>query len=198
MYKLHVLPNNEWLSTIDREYTAYKASIKPRAAAVTFLVYSGISYAGGDSKYFPEQMADSYANAFQIHQKPIQTAVIHKKYIRQLPYLWYLLLVAMPVDIYAHIYQFIFGERDAFLEGGAFFIPYMCSHWTLLSVAMVSSLVHDFIPPDYWFLYFYLLRMNLVIHEHVYRFTLRKMSICYRLFEFGLFMCAVNYFLLEN
>ena len=147
---------------------------------MTYLVYSGISFSGHDQEYFPEQMADSYANAFQIHQRPLRTAAIHKKWIRELHYFWYLLLVALPVDIYAHTYQFFLGEQDAILEGGAFFIPYMCIHWSLLSVALIAPRIYHWFPSSYWFLYFKFVRTNLVIHEYIYRLTLRKLTLWYR------------------
>ena len=136
-------------------------------------------------------MVDSYANAFQVHQKPLRTSSIHKTWMRKLPYFWYLVFVATPVDIYAHTYQFVFGEREAFLEGGAFFIPYQLSHWTLLSVALMAQFFHGYFPQRLWPVYFAWLKFNLVIHEYIYRLTLRKMTIGYRLFEFGLFLGAM-------
>jgi len=187
--KLLIVPGNDWLETIDREYKVYKKECRPLATCVTYLVFSGISYPAFQSKswYFPEEMADGYSYAFQVHQKPLKTAVIHKKWIRKLPYFWYLLLVAVPVDIYAHIYQFILGYSNAFLEGGAFFIPYQVAHWSLLSVALLSGGVHDFLPKQYWYLYFKLLRLSFNIHEFVYGFTLRKLSLLHRLLEFAVF-----------
>ena len=192
-YKLHTLPGNDWLVMIKSEYDAFKKDCKPRATCVTFLIFSGISYPAFTSlsSYFPEEMANSYANAFQVHQRPVKTAEIHKKWIRKLPYIWYLVLVAVPVDVYAHVYQFVFGQSDAFLEGGAFFIPYQVAHWTLLLVAFFAKPVHDFVPKKYWPLYFKVLRFGFVAHEHVYGYTLRKLSLRYRLIEFTLFVLAM-------
>lgn len=189
-YKLHILPENEWLVLINKEYESYLQDIKPRSRCVTYLIFSGISYVGykSQTRYFPEVMADSYSNAFQIHQRPLKTAVIHKKWIRQLPYFWYLWLVAAPVDVYAHAYQFIYGETDAFLQGGGFFILYQVAHWTLLSVAFFAGPVYDYLPKKYWYLFFKFLRFHLVIHEYVYCLTLRKLSLMYRVMEFATFL----------
>lgn len=188
MYNLETIKGNRWVNHVEKEYIDYKKEYKPLAAAVTYLVYSGVSFAGHEGKYFPESMANSYSNAFQIHQKPIRTCEIHKKYIRKFTYFWYLLLVALPVDIYAHTYQFILGERGEFLEGGAFFIPYMCSHWTLLGVALLAPTVHDNMSLSMHDMYFKLLRMNLIIHEKVYRCTLRRLTLTERILEFTLFV----------
>lgn len=191
--QLHVIPGDPWTAAIEEQYTHFKQEYKPRNASVPYLVFSGITFSSYKrmSPYFPEKMADSYANAFQVHQKPLKTAVIHKKWIRKLPYFWYLILVATPVDVFAHTYQFIFGEHEAFLEGGAFFIPYQLSHWTLLSVALMAQFFHAYCPQDLWFVYFRWLKLNLVIHELLYRLTLRKMTIGYRILEFGLFSCTL-------
>jgi len=191
MYTLHILDDNEWLKLIDTEYTSYKKEYCPRAAAVTYLVYSGMSFVGYEGEYFPEQMADSYGNAFQVHQRPIKTAAIHKKWIRELNYFWYLLLVALPVDVYAHTYQFLLGEHDAILEGGAFFIPYMIAHWTLLLFTLLAPRVYYNLPSRYWIIYFKFIRINLVIHEYIYRLTLRKLTLWYRVCEFGIFVFAM-------
>jgi hypothetical protein len=197
-YKLHTQPGNEWLDLIAKEYERYKKEVKPRAQCVTFLVFSGISYAGFKSKscYFPEEMCDAYSNAFQIHQRPVKTAVTHKKWIRKLPYVWYLFLVAAPVDVYAHTYQFICGETDVFLEGGGYFIPYQVAHWTLLSVAFFAGPVHDFVPQQYWYLYFKLLRFQFCIHEYVYCLTLRKLTLFARVMEFSTFL-MIAYFIVK-
>ena len=69
-YKMRLRKDNPWHNIIEHEYTTYKGEYKPRAAAVTYLMYSGMSHAGAESNYFTEDMADSYANAFQVHQKP--------------------------------------------------------------------------------------------------------------------------------
>jgi len=173
---------------IIEEYTDYKKQYLPRAAAVAYLMFSGISYPAFENPYFEEKMADSYANAFQVHQKPCRTAYIHKYWIRKLTYFSYLILVAFPVDIYAHTYQFIFGEHDVILEGGAYFIPYQVSHWTMLSAALFAPYVYRYIPIRFWHMYFFIIRMNLIIHEYIYRMTLRKLSLPYRFCEFGLFI----------
>ena len=192
-YKMKLIPDNAWHNMILSEYTKYKEDFKPKAAAVTYLIYSGISHPAFDHEYFTEDMADSYANAFQVHQKPCKTASIHKYWIRKLPYIQYLILVAAPVDIYAHTYQMILGEHDAFLEGGAFFIPYMVSHWTMLSYALFASYVYKYVPIEYWTWYFQVFRLNLIIHEYIYRLTLRKLTLVYRIFEFSLFVAAMWY-----
>jgi hypothetical protein len=190
-YKIHLLDDNNWHNIIREEYYAYKNEYKPNSAAVTYLMYSGISHASGESNYFTEEMADSYANAFQVHQKPCRTAYLHKYWIRKLPYIWYLVLIAAPVDIYAHTYQLIFGEHDVFLEGGAFFIPYQVSHWTMLSIALFAHYVYNYIPSNYWKYYFKFIKMNLILHEYIYRFTIRKLSLTYRVMEFLLFIVMV-------
>ena len=187
-YKMHLIKNNPWHDIIEREYTAYKKDYKPRAVAVTYLMYSGMSHGGSKNNYFTEDMADSYANAFQVHQKPCRTAYIHKYWIRKLPYVWYLFLVAAPVDIYAHTYQLIFGEHNVFLEGGAFFIPYQISHWTMLSTALFAQSVYNHIPIEYWCCYFDFIRWNLIVHEYIYKYTLRKLSLFERIYEFSLFV----------
>jgi len=197
-YKMRLIPDNLWHKMILDEYSNYKKIYKPKAAAVTYLMYSGMSHAGTQQyddnsyTYFSEEMTDSYANAFQIHQKPCKTAYIHKYWIRKLPYFWYLALVAAPVDIYAHTYQLIYGEHNVFLEGGAFFIPYMISHWTMLVFALFAPLIYKYIPTDYWSWYFNSIRINLVIHEYIYLFTLRKLSLFDRILEFSLFMGTVT------
>jgi hypothetical protein len=197
-YKMRLNPDSLWHNMILDEYSNYKKIYKPKAAAVTYLMYSGMSFAGNKPydnnsyAYFTEEMADSYANAFQVHQKPCKTAYIHKYWIRKLPYIWYLFLVAAPVDIYAHTYQLIYGEHNVFLEGGAFFIPYMVSHWTMLSIALAAPYIQRYFPIVYWSWYFNIIRMNLVIHEYIYLFTLRKLSFFYRLLEFSLFMGTVT------
>ena len=68
-YKLRLL-DNKWHNIIKEEYTNYKKEYKPYAAAVTYLMYSGMSHPAFEHVYFSEEMADSYANAFQVHQKP--------------------------------------------------------------------------------------------------------------------------------
>ena len=184
-----LIPGNKWHKMVETEYNDYNKLIIPRAAAVTYLIYSGVSYNGTDDLYYKESMCDSYANAFQVHQRPYKTGDIHKKWIRKLPYFWYLWLVALPVDIYVHTAQFFLGEcGEDLIEGGGFFIPYMCSHWTLLSVSLVAPYVCNQLPEYTWNPYFRLLRYNLIVHEYMYRMTLRKMSLSYRLYEFGLFV----------
>ena len=187
-YKMRLRKDNPWHNIIEHEYTTYTKLYKPRAVAVTYLMYSGMSHAGSESNYFTEGMADSYANAFQVHQKPCKTAYMHKYWIRKLPYFWYLLLVAGPVDIYAHTYQLIFGEHDIFLEGGAFFIPYQISHWSMLSFALLAPSVYNHIPIEYWCWYFDFIRWNLIVHEYIYKYTLRKLSLFERICEFCLFV----------
>ena len=85
-YKMRLIKENSWHDKIQQEYTAYKKNYKPMAAAVTYLMFSGMSHAGSETKYFADEMVDSYANAFQVHQKPCRTAYIHKYWIRKLPY----------------------------------------------------------------------------------------------------------------
>jgi hypothetical protein len=193
-YELKLLPDCQWHQCIESEYDSYKKEYKPRASAVTYLIYSGASHAGFERDYFNESMADSYATAFHIHQRPLRTADIHKYFIKKLPYFWYLLLVALPVDIVAHTVQFFIGETGNFLEGGAFFIPYMISHWTLLIVAVFARAVYKYVSPTYWPLYFYLLKLNLIIHERVYGLTLRKLSLKRRIAEFLLFLVFTHVF----
>ena len=197
--QMKLIPDNEWHNMIMSEYTKYKDDYKPRATAVTYLMYSGMSHAAFQDyndyryTYFTEEMADSYANAFQVHQKPCKTAYIHKYWLRKLPYFWYLFLVAGPVDIYAHTYQLIFGEHEALLEGGAFFIPYMVSHFIILVFSLLAPYIYKYIPIAYWSWYFKTIRVNLIIHEHIYRLTLRKLSLSYRIFEFSLFITTMWY-----
>lgn len=186
-YKLQLL-DNKWHNIIQEEYTNYKKEYKPYAAAVTYLMYSGMSHPAFEHVYFSEEMADSYANAFQVHQKPCKTAYIHKYWIRKLSYFWYLTLVATPVDIYAHTYQFINGEHNMILEGGAFFIPYQISHWTMVTFAIFAYNVYHYIPSNYWKYYFKFIKINLIIHEYIYRCTIRKLSLTYRVMEFLLFI----------
>ena len=190
-YKINLIPDNLWHDMIKYEYASYKKEYKPIAAAVTYLMYSGMSHPGFEDTYFTEGMADSYSNAFQVHQKPCKTAYIHKYWIRKLPYMWYLFLIATPVDIYAHIYQFINGEHDMFLEGGAFFIPYQISHWSIVSLALFAPYIYKYIPNTCWYYYFRFMRTNLIIHEYIYRYTIRKLSFLRRILEFSLFMSII-------
>ena len=53
-YKMRLIKDNPWHNIIEHEYTTYKGEYKPRAAAVTYLMYSGMSHAGAESNYFTE------------------------------------------------------------------------------------------------------------------------------------------------
>ena len=187
-YNLELIPGNSWHDLILEEYSSYKKEHKPVAAAVTYLVFSGMSHPGFRWNYFSRNMANSYANAFQIHQKPCITAPIHKYWIHKLPYMYYLILIAAPVDVYVHIYQFFYGEHNTFLEGGAFFIPYQISHWSMLGFTLFSPIVCWYLPQATWYYYIKFIRFNLIFHEYIYKKTIRKLSLLNRLLEFSLFI----------
>ena len=140
-YKLTIIPGNLWQDKILTNYHLYYTQIKPRNECVTFLVFSGISHLGTKSIYFSKEMCSAYAEAFQVHQRPYKTKEIHKYWINSLPYFWYLWLIAVPIDVFVHISQFFVGETGAFLEGGAFFIPYMILHWFLLLITLRHSFI---------------------------------------------------------
>lgn len=181
-YKLVTIPGDSWHEAIEVNYELFRTRVRPRCACVPFLVFSGITYPSTKSYYFSPMMAKSYAHAFQVHQRPYRTAALHRKWIKALPYIAYLYLVATPVDIFAHSAQFITGEGGAFLEGGAFFIPYMVIHWSVLGVALMSPLVYQL--PMIWTGYFAFLRWMLTLHEFVYCKSVRRMSFLYRVGEF--------------
>lgn len=181
-YKLATVPGDPWHAIIEENYELFRTRQKPRNACVAFLVFSGITHPSTKSLYFSKAMANSYAHAFQVHQRPYKTAAIHRKYIKTLYYSTYLVLVATPVDIFAHSAQFVMGEENAFLEGGAFFFPYMILHWSLLFIALLAPVVYrlQFI----WPLYFTCLRGMLTLNELVYIMSVRKMTFGYRVCEF--------------
>ena len=189
-YKLILIKDNYWHQLIAQYYQDYKTIYRPINSSVTYLVFSGISYPAFDQYYFPLDMCDSYSYAFQVHQKPYKTSSIHKYYIKNnFSYLWYLWLIALPVDIYVHIMQFWFGERNEFLEGGAFFIPYMVLHWTLLFVSLLAHYVYKYLPKFTWKYYFALVYYSLAINEHCYKMCIRRLSLLSRIVEFSLFCC---------
>lgn len=190
-YKLVLLKNNYWHDLVSEYYQHYKSNFKPINLSVTYLVFSGVSFTAFNQSHFPIDMCDSYANAFQVHQKPYKTAAIHKKYIKEFTYFWYLGLIAYPVDVYAHTMQFLFGERNEFLEGGAFFLPYMVLHWTLLLFTLIAPYIYKYFPEYTWRLYFSLIYHTLAINEYCYKLCIRKLSLSTRILEFTLFCCAL-------
>eukprot|EP00122_Pirum_gemmata_P000109 Pgem_evm1s90 len=70
------------------------------------------------SYYSAPEMISSYALAFQVHQRPFKTKPMHLLFMKNLPYLIYLPVIAMPVDIIVHTLQFFVGENKFFFEGG--------------------------------------------------------------------------------
>jgi len=190
-YKLILIKDNYWHQLTAEYYQSYKTIYKPINLSVTYLVFSGISFKAFNQIYFPLDMCDSYSYAFQVHQKPYKTSPIHKKYIKYFSYFYYLFLVALPVDIYAHTMQFLFGERNEFLEGGAFFIPYMVLHWTLLIFTLFASTIYTYFPKYTWKYYFGLIYYSLAINEYCYKMCIRRLSLTYRIVEFLLFCCIV-------
>lgn len=191
-YKLILLEDNYYHNIIAEYYEKFMKTYKPLNLSVTYLVWSGVSFPAFDNYKFPEDMASSYALAFNTHQRPYKTYDIHNTYIRKYIYRHYLWLVAFPVDIYAHTLQFFFGERDEFLEGGAFFIPYMVCHWTLLALTLITNYVYVYSPKSLWKLYFSLIYYMLVIHDYCYQMSVRKLSLNMRLIEFISF-CYILY-----
>jgi len=191
-YKLILIKDNYWHQLIAQYYQDYKTIYRPINSSVTYLVFSGISFPAFEQLRFPLDMCDSYSYAFQVHQKPYKTSSIHKYFIKDFTYFWYLGLIALPVDIYAHTMQFLFGERNEFLEGGAFFIPYMVLHWTLLLFTLFSPYVYKYLPEFIWKYYFALIYYSLAINEHCYKMCIRRLSLLSRIAEFSLF-CGISY-----
>ena len=199
-YEIHPA-GDEWGQQVRGHYNDYRKVVKPRNACVTFLVFSGILHPSsyrradglvfGEWSFFSKTYSASYAAAFQAHQRPYRTMKLHLHYIERLPYIIYLVGIAAPVDIYVHTCQFFWGEKGAFLEGGAFFIPYLLMHWYLLLVAMASPLVYWCMPKVTWPLYFSYLRVTLWANDFAYRMCVRKMTLARRLFEFGGFVLAM-------
>lgn len=196
-YKLILIKDNYWHQLTAEYYQSYKTIYKPINLSVTYLVFSGISFKAFNQIYFPLDMCDSYSYAFQVHQKPYKTSHIHKKYIKYFSYFYYLFLVALPVDIYVHTMQFLFGERNEFLEGGGFFIPYMVLHWTLLLFTLFASTVYTYLPEYIWKYYFALIYYSLAINEYCYKMCIRRLSLTSRIVEFILF-CSIVYIPIHN
>lgn len=63
----------------------------------------------------------------------------------------------------------------------------------MLSYALLAPYVYQYAAIDYWTWYFQGIRLNLIMHEYVYRLTLRKLSLGYRIFEFSLFVATMWY-----
>lgn len=160
-----------WTMRCHDEYRNILKSYKPSLQCVTFLVYSGIRDAGGSIfvRYSEPRMIDSYASAFNVHQRPIKTKHIHKYLMTRVPYLIYLPVFAAPIDIIAHTTQFFFGENMFFFEGGIYFPIYMIFHWVLLFTAYASIFIRWF--PIFWNLYFNLLKEMVIINDKIYKLT---------------------------
>ena len=190
-YKLLLL-DDYYHNLIAEYYETFMKTYKPLNLSVTYLVWSGVSFPAFNIKKFPEDMTHSYALAFNTHQRPYKTYETHIKAIKYYTYYEYLWIVAFPVDVYAHTMQFFWGERDEFLEGGAFFIPYMTSHWILLSLTLLSPYVYSYFPEYTWIPYFSSIYYTLALHDYCYRMAVRNISLNQRLLEFIGF-CYVCY-----
>lgn len=193
LYALRPLPGNSWQAAVASNYERYLHDHpKRRLSCVAFLIFSGVSFASepiGANGYFAERLASSYAKAFEAHQRPCKTAAIHEVWIRRLPYMAYLVLVALPVDVYAHGYQFLLGETDHVLEGGFFFLPYMFLHFSLFALAVFAGVVRGCLPESAWPVYFGVLRGYLHVNERAYRMCCRRrLPLGRRLAEFALFL----------
>ena len=139
------------------------------------------------AEYFAPKMVHSYARAFQVHQRPLKTAPVHVFFMTNLPYLVYLPLVAMPVDIVAHTLQFFWGESMFFFEGGIYFPYYMALHWFVLALAYCAIYVR-FIPA-LWPSYFRFFRKVLAVNDVEYRRTLcTKRTPITRVLHFAAFL----------
>lgn len=191
-YKLILMKDECYHNMIAEYYENFMKTYKPLNLSVTYLVWSGVSFPAFDTYKFPEDMAHSYALAFNTHQRPHKTYSTHVKYIKEYNYGYYLWLVAFPVDVYAHTMQFFWGERDEFLEGGAFFIPYMTSHWFLLTLTLFTPFVYAFFPKITWAPYFSSIYYTLAVHDYCYRMAVRNISLNQRLIEFIGF-CYLSY-----
>jgi len=191
-YELSLMKDNAWHQKILSNYKLYYKQITPRNECVAFLVFSGISHLGTDSWYFSKEMRPLYAHAFHVHQRPYKTIEIHTYWIKNLYYFWYLWVIALPVDIFVHTAQFLTGETYTFLEGGAFFIPYITLHWILLFVSLLAQGVYYF--PSLWDSYLYLLRITLIINEKGYILATRRLSLQRRIIEFigFLYVCRLG------
>lgn len=183
-YKLILLEDHYYHNIIAEYYETFIKTHKPINLSVTYLVWSGISFPAFNSKKFPENMTQSYALAFNTHQRPHNTYPTHMSYIKKYTYFDYLLFVAFPVDVYVHTLQFVWGERGELLEGGAFFIPYMTSHWLLLALTLLSSYVYRYSPKIALKPYLSSIYYTLLIHDYCYRMSIRRLTLRYRLLEF--------------
>jgi|TARA_Y100000389_G_C17258864_1_gene411946 hypothetical protein len=197
-YTLSLIKNEYYHNIIAEYYETLEKYHKPINRSVTYLVWSGISFPAFKQTKFPTIMTSSYSMAFNVHQKPHSTFSIHKKYIEEYSYFNYLIFIAFPVDVYAHIMQFVWGEQNDFLlEGGAFFIPYQISHWILLVATVMSPYVYRYSPQITWKIYFSTIYYMLVVHDNIYRLTLRRLSLTRRISEFVLF-CLFSYSITNN
>ena len=121
-----------WQARCAAEYESYCSEVKPLLRSVTYLVFSGIFIATNDRfARYNEEMLVSYAKAFQVHQRPVKTARLHEWFMRRMPYLVYLPVVAAPVDAVVHTAQVFMGEGCHFFEGGLLFPAYLALHWFL-------------------------------------------------------------------
>jgi hypothetical protein len=163
-----------WQRECAKHYRAVVAEHKPALRCVAFLVFSGITRAsapGAFAYYGDQKMLVSYANAFQVHQRPLKTAWIHRPCMEQMPYALYLWLVALPVDVVAHTWQFFVGEGRFVFEGGVWFPLYMALHWWLLSCAFLGVFIAPF--PATWDWYFAFLTRQLLLNDRCYVTALR-------------------------
>ena len=183
-YKLILLEDQYYHNIIAEYYETFMKTHKPINLSVTYLVWSGVSFPAFNTKKFPENMTHSYALAFNTHQRPHKTYATHISSIKKYTYFDYLWIVAFPVDVYAHTLQFLWGERDELLEGGAFFIPYMTSHWILLTLTLFSPYMYRYTPQITWKPYFTSIYYTLLIHDYCYRMSIRRLSLPHRLLEF--------------
>merc|ERR1711879_494145 len=194
MYPLEVDEKNAWSKLVKSKYTEYSKNYSPKNKCVTFLVYAGINQAGHfEDPYtnrFAKNMQASYANAFQIHQRPFRTSNIHKYFIARLPYVLYLFLIATPIDIVVHTSQFFIGENWTLFEGGFFYIPYQMMHFNLTIVSLLAKVLVNF--NSTWESYFNVVKSLLLINEWFYKMSTRKMGILQRLTETALFF-GVSY-----
>ena len=161
-----------WTKRCHSEYKDFLKEYKPTLRCVTYLVFSGIRDAGVHplAYYSEPKMITSYASAFQVHQRPFKTKALHVYFMGNMPYLIYLPVIAMPVDIVVHTLQFIIGENKFFFEGGIYFPFYMVLHWYLLFIAYCSIYVR--FVPSLWNPYFKYLTKILVINDREYCRTL--------------------------
>jgi len=58
----------------------------------------------------------------------------------------------------------------------------------MLSTALFAQSVYNHIPIEYWCCYFDFIRWNLIVHEYIYKYTLRNLSLFERIYEFCLFV----------